>query len=186
MLPVRGIIFLQNLHILLLFLHFILRQKLNPCSWVRLEETSHFTHKASGLMELLSSAYPYPKSCGKLLWPFLAIGAIVSSKLDKTLVEADAPGCHTLRFLTVCHPSSCGVFCLWVQIRSHTPQCQGSFKHYFCFQGGKREIPSSASQLVATGMSDTWQKPGLAHGKYRDLSSGLKRPKCLLLVFVNK
>lgn len=140
-----------------------------PWHWARLEETSQLTHQASELTELLSSACLDPKNCGKLLCPFPVVGAIIFRKLDKTLVEADEPGCHMLHFLIVCHPSSYGVVCLWVKIRSHVLKCQSFFKHCFCFQGSKQEMPSSVPQLVGTGVRDMQQKPGLAYGKHRNI-----------------
>lgn len=155
----------------------------NPQWWARSEETSQPTHQASELTELLISACLYSKSCGKLLCPLPVIGAIISRKLDKTVFEADVPSCHMLHFLTVCHPSSYGVVCLWVKIRSHTLKCQGFFKHYFCFQGSKQEIPPSVPQLVGTGISDMQPKPGLAYG---NIFSDLKSSKCLLLFYVDK
>lgn len=133
-----------------------------------------------------SSACLYPKSCGKLLCLFPAIGAIIFRKLDKTFLEADEPGCHMPHLLTVCHPSSYGVVCLWIKIRSHILKCQGFFKHCFCFQGSKQEMPSSVPQLVGTGISDMQQKPGLAHGKYRNIFLDLKSPNCLLLFCEDK
>lgn len=91
-----------------------------------------------------------------------------------------------LHFLTVCHPSSYGVVCLCIKIRSHTLKCQGFFKHYFCFQGSKQEITPSVPQPVETGISDMQRKPGLAHGKYRNIFLDLKSLKCLLLFYVDK
>lgn len=116
---------------------------------------------------------------------FLSLELLSLENWTKHLFEADEPGCHMLHFLTVCHPSSYGVVCL-VKIRSHIVKCQGFFKHYFCFWKSKREILSSAPQLVGTAASDMQQKPGLAHGKYRNIFSDLKNPKCLLLFYEDK
>lgn len=47
-------------------------------------------------------------------------------------------------------------------------------------------MPFSVPQLVGTGISDMQQNPGQVHGKYRNIFSDLKSPKCLLLFYGDK